>query len=137
MYTLKLIYNYNRYKKWYKGLGGTNMPDEKFQSIVLEKLTNLEEGQSQLIERVDLLEKGQNQLVERVYLLEKGQKQLEEEQREIRKSLDAVIEQTAYITEFREEANKKLDILIEENEVFKEIIGKHEVDIRTLKRIII
>ena len=41
------------------------------------------------------------------------------------------------MTKFREEANAKLDTIIEENDIFKELIGKHEVDIRRLQRRIV
>ncbi|SHD76267.1 hypothetical protein [Schnuerera ultunensis] len=41
------------------------------------------------------------------------------------------------MTEFREEINAKLDTVIEENEILKELIGKHEVDIRRIQRRIV
>ena len=43
----------------------------------------------------------------------------------------------SYLTKSREEINAKLDTLIEENEIIKGINGRHEVDIRRLKRRII
>ena len=92
------------------------MTNEEFQRIVLEELKSLKEGQRSL---------------------EKGQRSLEEGQREIKKELKAITEQTADLTEFREETNVKLDTIIEENEILKELIGKHEVDIRRLQRRIV
>lgn len=62
---------------------------------------------------------------------------LKEGQREIKKELEDITEQTADLTEFREETNAKLDTIIEENEILKELIGKHEVDIRRIQRRIV
>lgn len=64
-------------------------------------------------------------------------KGLKEEQREIKKEMKAITEQTALLTEFRKEVNSKLDTIVEENDIFKEIIGKHEVDIRRIQRRIV
>jgi len=97
-------------------IGGALMTNEEFQRIVLEELKSLKEGQRSL---------------------EKGQRSLEKGQREIKKELKAITEQTADLTEFREETNVKLDTIIEENEILKELIGKHEVDIRRLQRRIV
>lgn len=134
------------------------MTNEEFQRIVLEELKNLngkvdgleqgqgnlEQGQMKLEERQKNLEQGQMRLEERQRNLEQGQMKLEERQRnleqgqeKIEKGLKAVIEQTADLTEFRDETNKKLDTLMEENDIIKEINGRHEVDIRRLKRNII
>ena len=99
------------------------MTNEEFQKIVLEELKSLKEGQKNL-------EEGQKSLG-------KGQRNLEEGQREIKKELKAITAQTADLTEFREEINAKLDTIIEENEILKELIGKHEVDIRRLQRRIV
>ena len=92
------------------------MSNEEFQKIVLEELKNLREGQRQL---------------------EIGQRQLEIGQEEIKKDLKAVIEQTVDLTEFRQEANEKLDQLLEENRTIHGILGEHEVSIRTMRRRII
>ncbi len=51
--------------------------------------------------------------------------------------MKAISEQTADLTEFREETNKKLDTIIEENDILKELIGKHEVSIRRIQRRIV
>ena len=98
---------------------------------------NLEKGQYNLEVGQQNLEKGQYNLEMGQQNLEKRQKNLEVGQKEIRKDLKAVIEQTADLTEFKEEVNKKLDTLSEENKALKEIVGRHEVDIRRLKSKII
>jgi hypothetical protein len=82
------------------------MKNEEFQRIVLEELRDLKAGQGSLEDRMGSLES----------------------------KLDAVVEQTAILTEFKEDTSKKLGIIIEENKVFKEIIGRHEVDIEMLKK---
>ena len=124
------------------------MSNEEFQKIVLEELRGLKEGQEQLVGRMEQLEIGQEQLVGRmeqleigqeqlvgrIEQLEIGQKQLKIGQGEIRKDIKAVIEQTAYLTEFRQETNEKLDSLVEDNRSICEILGEHEVSIRTVRR---
>ena len=65
------------------------MSNEEFQKIVLEKLENLEDGQKRLETRQGTLEEGQRRL-------EAGQDKITED-------LRAVIEQTADLTEYRQE----------------------------------
>ncbi|NLV76159.1 MAG: hypothetical protein GX023_04140 [Tissierellia bacterium] len=127
------------------------MTNEEFQKIVLEELRGLKEGQEQLVSRMEQLETGQEQLVGRMERLETGQeqlvgrierleigqKQLEVGQGEIRKDIKSIIEQTADLTEFRQETNEKLDSLMEDNKSICQILGEHEVSIRTVRRKII
>jgi hypothetical protein len=98
------------------------MTNEEFQRLVLQKLDNLElgqksleEGQNRLEKRQKSLELGQRNLEQRQKNLELGQKNLEERQKnleletkEISKKLDAVVEQTADLTEFRHEVKSEL-----------------------------
>ncbi len=96
------------------------MSNEEFQKLVLEELRDLKAGQKSL-------EAGQKSL-------EAGQKNLEVNVSRIEKKLDAVYEQTAVLTEFRTEINAKVDKILEENKSIHEILGEHEVSIRTLRR---
>ena len=96
------------------------MKNEEFQRIVLEELRDLKAGQGRLEVRMDKIEDKVGSLEDRMGSLES--------------KLDAVVEQTAILTEFKEDTSKKLGIIIEENKVFKEIIGRHEVDIEMLKK---
>ncbi len=107
-------------------------------------MDKLEEGQKKLEVRMDKLEEGQKKLEVRMDKLETRMDSLEgrvgnleEGQRRIIHRLDGVIEQTVFLTEFREETNSKLDRIIEENQVFKEILGRHEVDIRMIQKRIV
>ena len=113
-------------------IGGVQMTNEEFRKMVLEELRSLKEGQRNLEEGREL--RGEGNLEEGQRNLEEGQRNLEEGQREIKKELQAITEQTADLTEFREETNAKLDTIIEENEILKELIGKHEVDIRRIQK---
>ena len=106
------------------------MTNEEFQKIVLEELRSLKEGQRALETRLANVEEGQKGLESRFINLEEGQ-------REIKKELKGITEQTADLTEFRHEVNSKLDIIIEENDALKDITGKHEVDIRRLKKLVV
>jgi chromosome segregation ATPase len=103
------------------------MKNEEFQRIVLEELRDLKVGQGRLEVRMDRIEDKVGSLEDKVGSLEDRMGSLESK-------LDAVVEQTAILTEFKEDTSKKLGIIIEENKVFKEIIGRHEVDIEMLKK---
>ena len=90
------------------------MTNEEFQRIVIEKLENLEVGQKNLETRQKNLEEGQKNLETRQVSLEAGQKNLEtrqksleEGQEEIISKLNCVINQTADLTEFREEVKEE------------------------------
>lgn len=89
------------------------LTNEEFQNLVLGELRGINE-------KINNLEGGQIRLENRLERLEN--------------KLDAVYDQTEMLTEFRTEAIIKLDKLMEDNRSFHEIIGRHEVDIATLKR---
>ncbi len=97
------------------------MTNEEFQRIVLEELKKLNE-------KVDKLEQGQLNL-------EQGQLNLEQGQGEIRKDLKSVIDQTANLTEFKEEINAKIDKLAEELSTIEIVTSKNWNDIAKLKSV--
>ena len=137
------------------------MTNEEFQKVVLEELRRiharigrleegqekmnartgkLEEGQKEMNARIGKLEEGQAAMNARIGKLEEGQKEmntrigsLEEGQEEIRKGLMAVIEQTADLTEFRQEINEKVDKVIEELNTLEIVTSKNWHDIAKLK----
>jgi predicted nucleic acid-binding Zn-ribbon protein len=59
---------------------------------------------------------------------------LEERQDRLEKKLDVVYDQTVKLTEFYADINMKLDNVIEDSKSIHEILGEHEVSIRTLRR---
>lgn len=89
------------------------MTNEEFQNIVLKELKGLGVGQERLEKKVDTIQ---------------GQVDV------IQKQVDVIQEQTAFLTEFRTEANEKLDNLTIESEILQEIVGRHEVSIRSIRR---
>ena len=123
------------------------MTNEEFQKIVLEELRNLngkvdklDQGQVRLEERQTKLEEGQVRLEERQVRLEErqtkleeGQVRLEEGQEEIKRDLKAICEQTADLTEFREEINVKIDKLTEDFSTIEMVTSKNWSDIVRLK----
>jgi peptidoglycan hydrolase CwlO-like protein len=115
--------------------------NEEFQKLVLEELrslkndmSGLKEGQHKLEAGQRKLEEGQHKLEEGQHNLEAGQKRLEARVEKLERKLDAVYEQTAQLVEFRNEVNLKLDNIIEDNKSIHEILGEHEISIRTLRR---
>lgn len=127
------------------------MTNEEFQKLVINKLGNLEvsmkdleKGQKDLEVNMKDLEKGQKYLEVNVKELVTGQKNLETSIKDletgqlgIRKDIESIVEQTADLTEFREEVKDKLETLIQENLSIHGILGEHEVAIRTLRRRVI
>ena len=113
------------------------MTTEEFQELVLQKFENLETSVKGLEISVKGLETSSKNLEISVKDLELGQKKLEDGQREIRKDIKSIVEQTADLTEFREEVKDKLDTLIQENLSIHGILGEHEVAIRTIRRRVI
>ncbi|PYG87442.1 hypothetical protein LY28_02112 [Ruminiclostridium sufflavum DSM 19573] len=117
------------------------MTNEEFQNLVLEELRSikidirgLKEGQRKLEQGQSSLEEGQRKLEQGQSSLEEGQRKLEQGQKRLENKLDAVYNQTADLTEFRTEANMKLDSIIENNKSIHEMLGEHEISIRTLRR---
>lgn len=99
-----------------------------------DKLQRFDERQQQFEaklqrfdERQQQFEKGLNNLNEKTQRLEDGQLHLA-------KRIDTIYEQTAILLEFRSEVNAKLDKIIEDNKSIYEVLGEHEVAIRTLRR---
>ena len=123
------------------------MTNEEFQKIVLEELRDLngkvdklDQGQVRLEERQTKLEEGQVRLEERQTKLEERQAKLEERQikleegqEEIKRDLKAICEQTADLTEFREEINVKIDKLTEDFSTIEMVTSKNWSDIVRLK----
>jgi len=95
-------------------IGGVQMSNEEFQRVVLEELSGLREGQKELETGFKQLKSGQKELEIRIRQLEIGQE-------EIKRDLKGVIEQTADLTEFRNETNEKLDHVLGDNRIVHEI----------------
>lgn len=117
------------------------MTNEEFQILVVDELrsikgdlTTLKEGQKALEQGQVSLEQGQVSFDQRLVSIEQRMVALEDGQNRIEKKLDAVYDQTANLTEFRTEANMKLNHIIEDNKSIHEILGEHEISIRTLRR---
>lgn len=92
------------------------MTNEEFQRLVLEKLGSLE---NTFEERFDNIE-------ERLTNLEEGQK-------EIKKDIKSIVEQTVDLSEFRYEINEKVDKLAEEFNTMEIVTSKNWNDIAKLK----
>ncbi len=95
--------------------------------VLKNDVAGLKDGQKALEKRQEAFEKRQE-------ALESRQGSFEEGQRRIEKKLDAVYDQVADLTEFKIEITQKIDSLIEDNRSIHEILGEHEISIRTLRR---
>lgn len=106
-------------------VGGIVLTTEEFQSIVLKELReiktdvveiktdiiSLKEGQKRLEENQIKLEERQTKLEENQIKLEGRQIKLEENQLSLEKKVDAIYEQTAGLSEFREETKREIKII--------------------------
>ena len=90
------------------------------QSRLEEQVNGLDVGQSRLEEQVNGLDVGQSRLEETVNGLDVGQSRLEAKVDGLVKTVGAIYDQTANLTEFRTEVNIKLEDLKEVKEVTKE-----------------
>lgn len=97
------------------------MTNEKFQKIVLEKLSGLKKDIGEL-----------RGLKEEVIGLKEEIVELKEKTDKIDKKINAINKHTAWLTEFREEADKNIIKSQEDNRRLKEIVGRHEIEIRSL-----
>ena len=102
------------------------MTTQEFQSIVLKELreiktdiveiktdiSGLKEDISGLKEDVSVLKKDVSVLKEGQIRLEERQLKLDRNQFSLEKKVDAIYEQTAILTEFREETNTLLDLVM-------------------------
>ena len=101
---------------------------EQGQAKLEQSQTKLEQGQAKLEQSQTKLEQGQEKL-------KQGQCNLEQGQKDIRKDIKSIIEQTADLTEFREEINAKVDRVIEELNTIEIVTSKNWNDIARLKSI--
>jgi chromosome segregation ATPase len=108
------------------------------------RVSNLEQGQAKLEQGQARLEEGFFRLEGRVDSLEQGQAKLEQGQQYIIRKLDAVIEQTADLLEWRTQVNSKLDDLTEKQDnLYNNVehlageLAKQKMDIEWLKKKIV
>ena len=139
------------------------MTNEEFQKIVLEELKGLKEEvigtkedvgelkglKEEVIEikedvgelkglKGEVIEIKENVgelkgLKEKVIELKEEIVELKEKTDKMDKKIDAINEQTAWLTEFREEADKNIIKSQEDNRRLKEIVGRHEIEIKSLQ----
>ncbi|GAB4271313.1 hypothetical protein [Thermincola ferriacetica] len=116
-------------------------------NLILTKVEGLEEGQARLEasmarleERQDKLESSMVRLEEKQAMLEEGQaklfvgfKDLGERLDRVEKKLDAVVEQTAGLLEFRTETEKKLGEISGDIRILAGELGRQNLEIERIK----
>ncbi|HCJ58185.1 hypothetical protein SDC9_176900 [bioreactor metagenome] len=96
------------------------MTNEEFQKFVVEKLGKIEsEVKDVKAEALDLKTEVAG---------------IKTEVADLKKEVAGIKNHTASLMEFRTEVNAKLDAMIEDNKSIHELLGEHEVSIRTLRR---
>lgn len=113
------------------------MTDRDLLEVLLQKITAIEEdvkavktGNEQIGKRLDSLEG-------RFDTLEGRFDSLEEKFDSLERKVNVIQEQTATLTEFQTEVNKKLDSIMENNLSITQVLGEHEIAIRTIRRRIV
>ncbi|MGO1470252.1 MAG: hypothetical protein ACTHW2_09555 [Tissierella sp.] len=109
------------------------MSAEEFQSIVLEELKALREGQDEIKVEQQAMKKEQQEMKLEQKEMKKEQQIMKLEQQEMKRDLKAVIEQTAQLTEFKEEVNNKIDTMIDEINTLAMIVSKNWQDITKIR----
>lgn len=116
-------------------------------NLILTKVEGLEKGQARLEssmarleERQDRLESSMVRLEEKQAMLEEGQaklfvgfKDLGEHLDRVEKKLDAVVEQTAGLLEFRTETEKKLGEISGDIRILAGELGRQNLEIERIK----
>lgn len=103
------------------------MSNEEFQSLVLEELRGIRGDISGLKQDVSSLKEDVTNLGHRLERVENRVESVANRLVRVENKLDAVYEQTAILTEFRTEANMKLDKLIEDNRSIHEMAGMKSI----------
>lgn len=83
------------------------MSNEEFQSLVLKKLDSFEGFQSDVLEKLDSLDNGLSEVKVRLDSVESGLSEVKVELSQVKVKLDAVYEQTAFLTEFKTESEQQ------------------------------
>ncbi len=110
------------------------MSNEEFQSLVLEELRGIRGDISGLKQDVSSLKEDVTNLGHRLERVENRLESVENRLVRVENKLDAVYDRAAAQTEFRTETKRVLDYLLDQNRSIYEILGRHEIDITTLKR---
>ena len=120
-------------KRLEKGQGSLEERQTKLetgQNKLEERLGKLEEGQTRLEESYTKLEGSYNRLEESYTKLEDSYTRLDERQTRFEKKLDIVYD----LSECYTDLNKIFDTLHNDFKSIYQIIGEHEISIRTLRR---
>lgn len=136
-------------------MGEIAMSNEEFQKTVLERLSGIQtdiSGMKSDIKELQSDVSGMKSDIKELQSDVSGMKsdikglqtdvsglksdvmELRTDVKELKEKVNAIYDQTAVLTEFRTETNLKLDNIIEDNKSIHEILGEHEVAIRTLQR---
>lgn len=109
------------------------MSNEEFQDIVLGELRALRRGQEEIKADQEAMKKDQEAMKKDQQAMKKDQQAMKKEQQEMKTDLKSVIEQTANLTEFKEEVNHKLDTMLDGINTLEMIVSKNWQDITKLK----
>lgn len=108
---------------------------------VLEKLESLERGQQQLCNDVSSLKTDVSSLKTDVSLLKIDVSTLKVDMATLKETVDkiqtrqdGIFEETAFLTEFRFETLSILNELKENQKSMYELLGEHDIQIRSLRR---
>lgn len=103
------------------------MTNEEFQVLVLQRFDKMDERFDKMEVRFDQLEQEVRDLRSKVTALDAKVTELDAK-------LQIVYEQTCELTEFHTQVNKKLDKIMQDQLSIFEVLGTHEIEIRTLRR---
>ena len=107
---------------------------EKVMEQILTRLTSMDENIGLLKNDVATLKSDVATLKNDVATLKSDVAIIKTDIHRLEGRMDAVYEQTAELLEFKTEMTEKVDTIINDNKSLQEIIGEHEIAIRSLRR---
>ncbi len=111
------------------------MSDSEALYLILEKITSLDEKITSLDEKVTSLDEKVSSLESELGSVRNELTDLRHGQDKMRGILDSVYTQTGFLSEFRTEANEKLDVLSSEFKSIEIVTKENTYDITKLKGI--
>ncbi|QHA01533.1 hypothetical protein [Dehalobacter restrictus] len=121
------------------------MSNDEFQTIVLHEIREMKKDISQRFDGVDQRFDGIDQrfdgidqrfvgIDQRLDGIDQRLDSMDQRLGKVEHKLDVVVEQTAGLMEFRTETNHKLDKISDDQKSIIQVLGEHEISIRSLQR---
>ncbi|WP_141690684.1 hypothetical protein [Dehalobacter sp. TeCB1] len=121
------------------------MSNDEFQTIVLREIREMKKDISQRFDGIDQrfdaidqrfvgIDQRLDGIDQRFDGIDQRLDSMDQRLGKVEHKLDVVVEQTAGLMEFRTETNHKLDKISDDQKSIIQVLGEHEISIRSLQR---